>query len=335
MSKSNIKENTVIVTGGCGYIGGQTAITLADLGYDVIVVDKKIKQLKTDKAIKYVELDLRDKKSLENLDCYNFDAVLHFAAYIEVGLSTKDPIGFYQNNIVGSLNLLEYMQKREVKNLVFSSTAASYGNPPKEAKNLPLPESLTPTPINPYGTSKVIVETLIQELQKYNLINPIIFRYFNASGADMTSRHGEEHDPETHLIPLIFDAAYKKRANIKVFGTDYNTKDGTCIRDYIHVQDLANAHVLAVSKLLESQTFDNPIFNLGNGYGYSVKEVIECVKNITGQNFEVLEEGRREGDPAILVADNTKAKDILGFVPKYSSLENIVRSHEEYLKSKE
>lgn len=328
-------KNTILVTGGCGYIGGQTALTLSDLGYQVIVVDKKIKTLNTDKLITYLEIDLRDKTSLQKLDQYSFDAVLHFAAYIEVGLSTKDPIGFYENNIVGSFNLLEYMQKREVKNLVFSSTAASYGNPSEEVKNLPLPETLAPTPINPYGTSKVIVETLIQELQKYKLINPVIFRYFNASGADMDLRHGEEHEPETHLIPLIFDAANKKRENIKVFGTDYETKDGTCIRDYIHIQDLADAHVLAVSKLLDGETFAKPIFNLGNGYGYSVKEVIDCVKSITGKDFEVVKEGRREGDPAILVADNTKAKNILGFEPKYSSLENIVKSHANYLKNKE
>jgi UDP-glucose 4-epimerase len=328
-------KNYILVTGGCGYIGGQTAITLAKQGYNVLVLDKKIRRLNTDLDIEYIEADLQDLSSLEGLKAYNIDAVLHFAAFIEVGLSTKDPIAFYQNNIGGTINLLDYMAKNKIKNLVFSSTAASYGNPPADKADKPLSEELAPTPINPYGTSKVMVETLIQELQTMGIINPIIFRYFNASGADLEGKHGEEHEPETHLIPLIFDAANKARANIKMFGDDYNTPDGTCIRDYIHIQDLADVHVIAAKKLIKGEQYPSPIFNLGNGFGYSVKEVISQVKLTTGLDFPVITEGRRQGDPAYLVADNTKVQKVLGWKPKYSSLDNIVSSHHYYLKHKE
>jgi UDP-glucose 4-epimerase len=317
----------ILVTGGCGYIGGMTAITLAEQGFNVVVLDKKIKPLEYEDNIEYVQADLRDIGTLDALDEYEFDAVLHFAAFIEVGVSVQDPISFYQNNVAGSINLFNYMQKRGVKNIVFSSTAASYGNPISEGGQKPLTEDLMPSPINPYGSSKVIVERLLLELQSLDLINPVIFRYFNASGADSLARHGEEHDPETHLIPLIFQAAMGTRESIKIYGDDYPTLDGTCIRDYIHVQDLADAHVIAAKKLISGDKFPSPIFNLGNGFGYSVKEVINMVKEVSGLQFIIEQAPRRAGDPAYLVADNKKAQSILGFEPTNSSLKNIVETH--------
>jgi UDP-glucose 4-epimerase len=321
----------ILVTGGCGYIGGMTAITLAEQGFNVVVLDKKIKPLEFEDNIEYVQADLRDIGTLDALDEYEFDAVLHFAAFIEVGVSVQDPISFYQNNVAGSINLFNYMQKRGVKNIVFSSTAASYGNPTTKGGQKPLTEELMPSPINPYGSSKVIVEKLLLELQSLDQINPVIFRYFNASGADSMSRHGEEHDPETHLIPLIFQAAVGARESIKIYGDDYPTLDGTCIRDYIHVQDLADAHVIAAKKLISGDKFPSPIFNLGNGFGYSVKEVINMVREVSGMSFIVEQAPRRAGDPAYLVADNKKAKAILGFEPTNSSLKNIVESHFKFI----
>jgi UDP-glucose 4-epimerase len=325
----------ILVTGGCGYIGGMTAISLAEQGFQVVVLDKRIKPLNFHDNIEYVQADLRDIKSLELLNGYDFESVLHFAAFIEVGISIEDPISFYQNNVAGTINLLTYMEKRQVKNIVFSSTAASYGNPPGDLGKKPLSEALMPSPINPYGSSKVIVEKLLLELQSLGKVNPVIFRYFNASGADMQGRHGEEHDPETHLIPLIFQAAIGNRESIKIYGIDYPTLDGTCIRDYIHVQDLADAHVIAAKRLMANESFQDPIFNLGNGFGFSVKEVINSVKNVTGLQFVVETAPRREGDPAYLVADNTKATNIFQFTPKYSDLDNIVKSHYDYLLNKE
>jgi UDP-glucose 4-epimerase len=325
----------ILVTGGCGYIGGMTAITLAEQGFDVVVLDKKIKPLNYDNNIEYIQADLRDIKSLDSLNEFEFEAVLHFAAFIEVGMSVKDPIEFYQNNVAGSINLLNYMEKRGIKNLVFSSTAAAYGNPVNIETLKPLTEDLMPTPINPYGSSKVIVEKLILELQSLDLMNPVIFRYFNASGADIFARHGEEHEPETHLIPLIFEAALGRRESIKIYGDDYPTLDGTCIRDYIHVQDLADAHVLACKKLIAGENFVKPIFNLGNGFGYSVKEVINMVKEVSNLNFVVEVDTRRAGDPSYLVADVTKAKTLLGFNPQNSSLKNIIETHYKFLTREE
>jgi UDP-glucose 4-epimerase len=325
----------ILVTGGCGYIGGMTAISLAEQGFQVVVLDKRIKPLNYNENIVYVQADLRDIQSLELLNDYEFDAVLHFAAFIEVGISIEDPISFYQNNVAGTINLLTYMESRKVSNIVFSSTAASYGNPPGDLGKKPLSEALMPSPINPYGSSKVIVEKLLLELQSLGKVNPVIFRYFNASGADMQGRHGEEHDPETHLIPLIFHAAMGNRESIKIYGTDYPTLDGTCIRDYIHVQDLADAHVIAAKRLMAGETFKDPIFNLGNGFGYSVKEVINSVKKITGLQFVTETAPRRVGDPAYLVADNTKVTNIFQFTPKYSDLDNIVKSHYDYVLKKE
>jgi UDP-glucose 4-epimerase len=324
----------ILVTGGCGYIGGMTAISLAEQGFQVVVLDKRIKPLNFHENIEYVQADLRDIQSLELLNDYEFDAVLHFAAFIEVGVSIEDPISFYQNNVAGTINLLTYMESRKVSNIVFSSTAASYGNPPGDLGKKPLSELLMPTPINPYGSSKVIVEKLLIELQSLGKVNPVIFRYFNASGADMMARHGEEHDPETHLIPLIFQAAIGNRESIKIYGTDYPTLDGTCIRDYIHVQDLADAHVIAAKRLMAGETFKEPIFNLGNGFGYSVKEVINSVKKITGLQFVTETAPRRAGDPAFLVADNTKATNVFQFTPKYSDLDNIIKSHYDFVLKK-
>ncbi|MGL4758772.1 MAG: UDP-glucose 4-epimerase GalE [Patescibacteria group bacterium] len=325
----------ILVTGGCGYIGGMTAITLAEQGFSVVVLDKKIKPLGFTENLEYIQADLRDINSLELLDAYEFDCVLHFAAFIEVGISVQDPISFYQNNVAGTINLLNYMEKRGVKNIVFSSTAASYGNPEGELGKKPLVEDLMPSPINPYGSSKVIVEKLMLELQSLDRLNPVIFRYFNASGADLFARHGEEHEPETHLIPIIFEAAMGNRESIKIYGTDYPTLDGTCIRDYIHVQDLADAHVIAAKRIMSGEKFPEPIFNLGNGFGYSVKEVINTVKKVTDLSFVVEQAPRRAGDPAFLVADNNKAKKLLQFSPQHSDLENIIKTHYQFLLKKD
>jgi UDP-glucose 4-epimerase len=313
----------ILVTGGAGYIGSHTVRKLLEAGYKVSVLDSLInghKKSLPEGAI-FHQIDLSDTAVLRELfDDNDFDAVMHFAAFIEAGVSMRKPAEFFANNCINGSYLLNEMLRHSVKKLIFSSTAAVYGNPVQEL----IKEDHPLEPVNHYGRTKLIFERILKMYEESYGLQYIALRYFNASGADETGEIGEDHAPETHLIPLVLQAALGKRDNIKIFGTDYDTKDGTCIRDYIHVNDLADAHVLALNRLFEKE--ESGIFNLGNGKGFSVKEVIDSAKKITGKDFQVIEDERRPGDPALLVADSSKAKQELGWIPKYTSIDDIVKT---------
>jgi UDP-glucose 4-epimerase len=243
---------------------------------------------------------------------------MHFAAYIDVGESVQDPLKYYENNLRNTIELLHAVLENRVKYFIFSSTAATYGNPEKT----PIDESHPLNPINPYGRAKRVVEEILADYAAAYGLKYTSLRYFNASGADPDGEIGEDHRPETHLIPLVLDAALGKRKSIKLFGTDYETPDGTCIRDYIHVSDLAQAHILALQRLMDGA--DGSVYNLGNGRGFSVLEVIECARQITARDITVETTERRPGDPAVLIASNERAAKELGWKPKYDNLEDII-----------
>ncbi len=312
----------ILIVGGAGYIGSHINKELVKQGYKTVVFDSLVKGHK--EAVKWGEFYQGD---LENLDDvrgvfkkYQIEAVLHFAAFIEVGESVKDPQKYYRNNVTNTLNLFQVMLENDVKKIIFSSTAATFGNP----EYTPIDEKHPQNPINPYGQAKLVVEKVLKDYDVAYGMKYIALRYFNACGADLDGEIGENHNPESHLIPLVLDAATGKREDIKIFGNDYPTSDGTCVRDYVHVIDLAQAHILALKRLLDGGVSD--AFNLGNGKGFSVKEVIEAAKKITGVDFKVTVAGRREGDPPVLVADSKKAKEVLGWEPKYADLETIIES---------
>ncbi|MDS3859234.1 UDP-glucose 4-epimerase GalE [Thermosynechococcaceae cyanobacterium BACA0444] len=314
---------TVLVSGGAGYIGVHTVNLLANAGYDVIILDNLVygHQDLVDQVLKTKLIigDCNDRAFLDQIFASDaIDAVIHFAAYAYVGESVTDPAKYYRNNVAGTLTLLEEMVKAGVKNLVFSSTCATYGVP----QAIPIPETHPQAPINPYGKSKLMVEQMLADFDQAYGLKSIIFRYFNAAGADPSGELGEDHNPETHLIPLVLQTALGKREAISIFGTDYDTPDGTCIRDYIHVNDLAEAHVLGLQYLLEHNQSD--VFNLGNGNGFSVKEVIETAEKVTGKSIKAIECDRREGDPPLLVGSAEKARKLLGWNPKYPGLEDII-----------
>ncbi len=315
-------EMKVLVTGGAGYIGSHVVKALGEKGHEVLVVDNLSKGHK--EAVLYGKLvvaDLEDKSTLDVIFReFKPDAVMHFAAFIEVGESVREPLKYYRNNTVSTINLLEVMLKNDVSRFIFSSTAAVYGNPEK----IPIPETELLKPINPYGQSKAFVERILQDFYSSYGLRYVSLRYFNAAGAEPEGRIGESHNPETHLIPLVLKTAKGERKSIKIFGTDYPTPDGTAIRDYIHVLDLADAHILALEYLLEGK--ESSVFNLGYGLGYSVKEVIETAKKVTGIDFLVEEAERRPGDPPVLVADNAKIKKVLKWEPKYDDLEFIIKT---------
>lgn len=313
----------ILVTGGAGYIGSHTVRKLLEAGYQVSVLDSLINGHKKSlpSEVDFHHIDLADTDSLKELFADNdFDAVMHFAAFIEAGVSMKKPAEFFMNNCVNGANLLNEMLRSGVKKFIFSSTAAVYGDPVQDL----IKEDHPLVPVNHYGRTKLIFERILKMYEESYGLQYTALRYFNASGADETGEIGEDHAPETHLIPLVLQAALGKRENIKIFGTDYDTPDGTCIRDYIHVNDLADAHVLALNKLFE--TGESDILNLGNGKGFSVKEVIDSAKKITGKDFTVIEDARRQGDPAVLVADSSKAKEKLGWIPKYTSIDDIIKT---------
>jgi UDP-glucose 4-epimerase len=310
---------TILVTGGAGYIGSHTRYFLEKQGYSVLVVDNLGRGYReaVPAAILHT-LDLRETDKLaELLSKHNVDAVIHFAAYIAVGESTKDPLLYFENNVGGSLSLLEAMMKTGVKRVVFSSTAAAYGTPAR----VPIVEDEPYAPINPYGESKVIVERMLEWLDQYQEFRSIRLRYFNACGAEPEAGLGERHDPETHLIPLILRAV-QTGSPVTLFGDDYPTEDGTCIRDYIHVSDLAEAHIFAVQHLLKGGSSN--VFNVGTGSGHSVKEVVSSVERVTGKKVPFTMGPRREGDPASLVADSTKLQKTLGWKPNRADLDKIV-----------
>jgi UDP-glucose 4-epimerase len=312
----------VLITGGAGYIGSHVVKALGEKGYEVLVVDNLSKGHR--EAVLYGRLVVADLKDKETLDAifreFKPDAVMHFAAFIEVAESVKEPLKYYRNNTVNTMNLLEVMLRNDVNRFIFSSTAAVYGNPEK----IPIPETESVKPINPYGQSKAFVEKILQDFDRSYGLRYVSLRYFNAAGADPEGRIGESHNPETHLIPLILKAAKGERGSIKIFGTDYPTPDGTCIRDYIHVDDLAEAHILALEYLLSGGSSE--VFNCGYGCGFSVREVIDTAKKVTGIDFSVEETERRPGDPAILVADSSKIKDVLSWKPQFDDLEYIIRT---------
>ena len=315
-------QQNCLVTGGAGYIGSHFCKFAAQQGYTPIVLDNLFRGHK--EFVKwgpYHEGNVCDGATLDIIfECYQPTAVFHFSGVTYVGESVTQPDLYYENNFVGTLSLLNAMRRHKCKNIVFSSTAATYGTPVHNAIN----EEHSQKPINPYGFSKYFSECLLQDYSNAYGINFAALRYFNACGADLDGEIGEWHTPETHLIPLIIDAALGKRNNISIFGTDYPTPDGTSIRDYIHVSDLASAHLKAMQYISNNQ--ENLRLNLGTGRGYSVMQVIETVKKITQTDFPVINAPRREGDPAILVACSDQAKRLLEWEPIYSELEIIVKT---------
>lgn len=316
-------KSTILVTGGAGYIGSHAVLALKNAGYNVIILDNlSYGHREIVEEVLQVELivgDTSDRALLDQLfTTHDIAAVMHFAAYIAVGESVTDPAKYYRNNVTGTLTLLEAMVAASIKKFVFSSTCALYGIP----KTVPLVEDHPQDPISPYATSKWMVERILSDFDQAYDLKSVCFRYFNAAGADPTGLLGEDHEPETHLIPLVLFAALGKRESVSIFGTDYPTRDGTCLRDYIHVNDLAQAHVLGLKYLLKGEKSN--VFNLGNGSGFSVREVIETAKEVTGKDIKIVERDRRPGDPPVLVGSSDKAKSVLGWNPQYPNINDIL-----------
>lgn len=312
---------SVLVLGGAGYIGSHTALELVRAGESVVVADNLVTGHieAIPEGAKFYKGDLHDKAFLDGIfENESIDAVIHFAAYSLVGESVTDPLKYYYNNLCGTEVLLESMVEHKTDKIVFSSTAAVYGEP----ENIPILETDRTSPTNPYGETKLAMEKMFRWTANAHDLRYVSLRYFNACGADKSGAIGEAHNPESHLIPLILQVPNGKRGSISIFGTDYDTLDGTCIRDYIHVTDLAQAHILAV-KYLRNGGGSN-IFNLGNGVGYSVREVIEAARKVTGHAIPAVEAPKRAGDPARLVASSEKAREILGWKPVHNSLEEII-----------
>ena len=313
----------LLVLGGAGYIGSHTAVELLDRGHEVVIADNLItgyKQAVPKEAVFY-QGDIRDYEFLNNLfKTEKIDAVIHFAAFSLVGESVTNPLKYYENNLYGTKVLLQAMIDNNVDKIVFSSTAATYGEP----ENIPILESDRTCPTNPYGETKLAMEKMMKWSANAYQLRYVSLRYFNACGAHKSGKLGEAHNPESHLIPLVLQVPNGKRESVSIYGTDYDTPDGTCIRDYIHVTDLAEAHILAVEYLMKGG--ESNVFNLGNGVGYSVREVIETARKVTGHPIPAVEIPRRAGDPARLVASGEKAKTVLGWEPKITSLEDIIRS---------
>lgn len=313
----------ILVVGGAGYIGSHCVRQLITHGHNPIILDNLVfgHRAAVPEKCSFYQENLGDKKAvIKILKEEEIDLVMHFAAFAYVGESVTDPLKYYENNVINTLRLLEAMLECGVKQFVFSSTCATFGTPEK----LPITEDTPQKPINPYGQTKLDIENALKALSHAHGLSFASMRYFNAAGATPDGSIGEDHDPETHLIPLIFDAIESKRENIKIFGTDYPTPDGTCLRDYIHVDDLAEAHILTFEKL---KTPGVALFyNLGIGKPYSVREVIGAIEKITGKTVPVVESARRAGDPPALYADSSKAKKELGWKPKYETLESIVKT---------
>lgn len=313
----------VLVCGGAGYIGSHAVAQLLEKGEEVVVVDnlqKGHKEAVLEGASSYIG-DLRDVEFLsEVFQKHSIDAVLHFAADSLVGESVEDPLTYYDNNVGGAISLLKVMKEHGVKKIVFSSTAATYGEP----KEIPILEDAETNPTNPYGETKLAIEKMLKWCEKAYGIEYVVLRYFNVAGAHTNGLIGEDHQPETHLIPIILQVALGKRDKIMIFGDDYDTKDGTCIRDYIHVNDLIDAHLLALDRLRQGK--GSGTYNLGNGNGFSVKEVIETARKVTGREIKAEVAPRRPGDPAKLVASSEKAMKELGWKPKYASLDTIIET---------
>jgi len=317
-----MEKNKILVVGGAGYIGSHMVKDLLDAGYPVMVLDDLStghRELLT--GGDFVEGNLGDSDLLDRLfSTHRISTVMHFAAFSLVGESMENPLKYYHNNTASTTTLLRAMIRHGIKRFIFSSTASVYGEPVQ----LPITETHPCNPNNPYGASKLAVERILQDCDSAYALKTISLRYFNAAGADESGTIGEQHTPETHLIPLILKVASGERENIKVFGTDYPTPDGTCIRDYIHVSDLTRAHLLALEYLLGGG--ESGVYNLGNNRGYSVRDVIDMARNVTGKPIPAIEADRRQGDPATLIAGSDKIKESLGWKPRYEDLETIIET---------
>lgn len=311
---------SILITGGAGYIGSHTVRYFLDQNEEVVVVDNmQSGHRKSVDVDHFYQIDLRDKDALDKVfKTHNIKAVIHFAANSLVGESMEKPFEYYHNNVYGMMCLLDVMKENSVRKIVFSSTAATYGEP----KNIPILEDDETYPTNTYGDTKLAMEKMMKWFDQAYGIKYASLRYFNAAGAHESTTIGEAHVPETHLIPLILEVPLGKRDKISIFGNDYPTNDGTCIRDYIHVMDLASAHYLALKYLRKDNSSD--IFNLGNGNGYSVKEVIDVARKVTESSIPAELKERRAGDPAVLIASSDKAKSVLGWKPQFDSLEKII-----------
>lgn len=313
---------TILVVGGAGYIGSHVNKELNAKGFTTIIYDSLV--YGHEYAVKwgmFIKGDLADTEKLDHVfSQHRIDAVMHFAAYAYVGESVEDPEKYYLNNVCNTLNLLKVMRKYGCCAIIFSSSCATYGNPIK----IPITEEHTQNPINPYGQSKFMVEKILADYDRAYGMKHVIFRYFNAAGADILAEAGEDHTPETHLIPIVLETAFGRREQVSIFGTDYDTPDGTCIRDYIHVTDIADAHIAGLEYLFKGG--ESAVFNLGNGDGYSVREVIACAEEVTGKKIKTAECPARAGDPAALVGDAKKAERILGWKPRYADLNTIISS---------
>lgn len=324
----------ILVTGGDGYIGSHCVLALLRLGYDVVVFDSDSTGHSETAFIisncnyqgNYlgsIKGDLLERKEIESVfEKQNIDAVIHFAAFSQVAESMRNPSKYYRNNVIGTLNLLDTMIAHDVKKIVFSSTAATYGEP----DYVPIDEKHPQRPINPYGRSKLMIENIMDDYDMAYGLRSVRLRYFNVVGADSGNLVGEWHDPETHLIPNILKSTFDGGKEFQLYGNDYPTKDGTCVRDYVNVEDLADAHVLALNYLNNGGKTD--YFNLGTNGGYTVKEVFSECEKVVGKNITIKMSDRRPGDPASLIADNTKAKKILGWEPKHSLSDSISTAYE-------
>lgn len=312
----------ILVIGGAGYIGSHMAKYLHDCGRQAVILDNLIYgHREFARWGTFIEGDMADADLLDRIFTdFDIEAVMHFAAFSLVGESVTDPARYYRNNIAATLTLLEAMRRHDVDTFIFSSTCAVYGVP----ERLPLTEDHPRRPINPYGRTKLAVEGMLEDFSAAYGLKYACLRYFNAAGADEGGEIGEWHVPETHLIPLVLDAACGRRESVSVFGSDYQTGDGTCVRDYIHVTDIAQAHVSALDHLKSGGA--GGAFNLGNGSGYSVREVIETARRVTGREIPVTEAERRAGDPPVLVGSADRARDVLGWRPKFGDLETIIAS---------
>lgn len=317
-----MKNKKILVVGGAGYIGSHMVKDLLDADCDVITLDDlSTGHLELLPGGEFIEGSLGDTVLLDKLfSTHKISAVMHFAAFSLVGESVEKPLKYYRNNMAATTELLDSMIRHKVKRFIFSSTAAVYGEPVE----IPITESHPCNPTNPYGTSKIAVERMLKDCDSAHGLKYISLRYFNASGADESGDIGERHTNETHLIPLILEVANGLRENINIFGTNYPTHDGTCIRDYIHVSDLTQAHLLALEALLSGGK--SAVYNLGNNRGYSVREVIELARKVTGKPIPAVEAAKRPGDPGILIASSDKIKKTLGWKPKFEDLENIIKT---------
>ena len=319
----------ILITGGAGYIGSQTNKNLDLSGHSTVVFDNLCRgNLSSVKWGAFEEGDLSNIEHIRSVfNKYNITSVMHFAAYSYVEESVNDPEKYYYNNLVNTLNLLKVMREFNVNKMIFSSTCSTYGNPIE----IPIMEDHPQMPINPYGMSKLMIERILLSYSSAYELKFVTLRYFNAAGADSDLSIGENHNPETHLIPLVLDVALGKSNSIKIFGNDYDTKDGTAVRDYIHVSDIADAHILALDYINRGGKSD--AFNLGNGSGYSVKDIIDVSKKVTGKNIKTIEVARREGDLNCLIGSSLKAKKVLGWTPQFKELQDIIDSAWQWHKS--